>query len=317
MATSPIRVTARWRSKVMNGALREDSRPNRMFDLSLVICTRNRAAKLAQTLKRVLAMRTQLKWELIVVDNESTDGTSAVVAECSAASHHPVLIITKQGRGVSCAKNAGWRSTRSPIVACIDDDCYPAENYLDSIYECFSKDPKLGFVGGRILLYDSTDRRITIQESLEPLSFPPDSFIRHGVIQGANVAYRRAALSQVGGFDPWFGAGAIYSGDETELMARISAAGWNGAYDPKPVVYHHHGRKTASDEWRLMRWYDRGRGAYYAKCILNKRMRNVYIKNWFLARQHHSWRTTALELVAGLDYVARACMAGRLLGGQG
>jgi len=260
-------------------------------------------------------MQSQLEWELVVVDNGSTDRTSAVVAEVAAACDHPVQMIINHGRGVSSAKNAGWRSTRSAVAVCIDDDCYPQEDYLDSIFECFANDAKLGFVGGRILLHDPTDLRITIQESLERLSFPPGSFIRPGVIQGANIAYRRAALTEVGGFDPWFGAGALYSGDETELMARISAAGWNGAYDPKPVVYHHHGRKTANDEWRLMRWYDRGRGAYYAKCMLNRGMRNVYVKNWLLTRQHHSWRTTALEIVAGLDYVARACMAGRSLKG--
>jgi glycosyltransferase involved in cell wall biosynthesis len=281
------------------------------LDLSVVICTRNRATQLAQTLKRIEALRSQLRWELIVVDNGSTDGTSAVVAGYAAVCDHPMQIILNQGRGVSCAKNAGWQATRSPIVACIDDDCYPEADYLDSIFECFSRDPKLGFVGGRILLHDPTDRRITIQESLEPLSFPPGSFIRHGVIQGANVAYRRAAISEVGGFDPWFGAGALYSGDETELMARISAAGWNGAYDPKPVVYHHHGRKTAKDEWRLMRWYDRGRGAYYAKCMLNREMRKVYLKNWLLTRQHHSWRTTALEIAAGLEYLLRVSVTRR------
>jgi glycosyltransferase involved in cell wall biosynthesis len=286
-----------------------------LFDLSLVICTRNRAAQMAQTLERVSAIQTKLKWELVVVDNGSTDRTSAVVSEFAAACDHPVQTIIKEGRGVSSAKNAGWRSARSAIVVCIDDDCYPEKDYLDAIFECFSNDPKLGFVGGRILLHDPTDRRITIQESLEPLSFPPASFIRPGVIQGANVAYRRAALADVGGFDQWFGAGALYSGDETELLARISAAGWTGAYDPKPVVYHHHGRKTANDEWRLMRWYDRGRGAYYAKCILNRRMRNVYFKNWLLTRRNHSWRTTALEIVAALDYIARACMAGRSLDG--
>jgi hypothetical protein len=55
MTPSLIRATAPWRSKVMNGALREDSRPKRMVDLSLVSCTCNRVAKLAQTLKRVLA----------------------------------------------------------------------------------------------------------------------------------------------------------------------------------------------------------------------------------------------------------------------
>jgi len=220
-------------------------------------------------------------------------------------------MIVQHGLGVSCAKNAGWRSARSAIVACIDDDCYPEEDYLDSIFQCFSNDAKLGFVGGRILLHDPTDRKITIQESLEPFSIPPGSFIRPGSIQGANVAYRRDALTDVGGFDPWFGAGALYSGDETELLARISAAGWKGAYDPKPVVYHHHGRKTIKDEWRLMRWYDRGRGAYYAKCMLNRNMRNVYVRNWLLTRQYHSWRTTTLEIASGLEYVARAFIAGR------
>jgi glycosyltransferase involved in cell wall biosynthesis len=286
-----------------------------LFDLSLLICTRNRAAQLAQTLKRVSAMQSRLKWELIVVDNGSTDRTSAVLAEYAAACSHPAQMIIERGRGVSCAKNAGWRLTRSDIVVSIDDDCYPAEDYLDSIFECFSKDTKLGFVGGRILLHDPTDRRITIQESLEPLSLPPSSFIRPGCIQGANAAYRRAALAEVGGFDPWFGGGALYSGEEAELMARISAAGWYGAYDPKPVVYHHHGRKTANDEWRLRRWYDLGRGAYYAKCMLNRGMRNVYVKNWLVTRRQQSWKATALEIVAGLDYVARACISRRSLNG--
>ena len=94
---------------------------------------------------------------------------------------------------------------------------------------------------------------------------------------------------------------SMYSGDELELIARISAAGWNGAYDPKPVVYHHHGRKTANHERRLRWWYDRGRGAYYAKCILNREMRKVYVKNWLLTQRSNSqsegiwraWRTMA------------------------
>jgi glycosyltransferase involved in cell wall biosynthesis len=286
-----------------------------LFDLSLVICTRNRAAQLAQTLKRLSVLRSELEWELIIVDNESKDKTSAVVEEFAATFDHPVRMIKQEGRGVSVAKNAGWQSARAGIVVCIDDDCYPEADYLDAIYECFAKDPKLGFVGGRILLYDPTDRRITIQESLDPMFFPAGSFIRAGVVQGANIGYRRQAISAAGGFDPWFGAGAFYSGDELELMARISAAGWNGAYDPKPVVYHHHGRKTAEDELRLTRWYDRGRGAYYAKCILNRGMRWIYIKNWLFTRQHESWRRTVKEVLSGLEYVARAYKSGRLLHG--
>jgi glycosyltransferase involved in cell wall biosynthesis len=287
---------------------------DRGWDLSLVICTRNRAAQLAQTLERVLTIRSPLAWELIVTDNGSTDRTSAVVQEYAAACDRPVRLVYEPRRGLSYARNAGWRSAKSAIVAYIDDDCYPAEDHLDAIFACFSTDPALGFVGGRILLHDPNDRRITVQESLERLSFPPDSFLQPGMIQGANFALRKAALAQVGGFDPWFGSGSLFAAEDVELLARISAAGWNGAYDPKPLVYHHHGRKTMGDERRLMRSYDRGRGAYYAKCMLNGGMRRVYVKNWLLTRKYHSWRTSALEIVAGLEYVMRAFVTGRLLG---
>jgi hypothetical protein len=52
-------------------------------------------------------------------------------------------------------------------------------------------------------------------------------------------------------------------------------------------------------------------GAYYAKCILNKGTRQVYVRNWLLTRQYHSWRTSALEIIAGLEYIARAFIASR------
>jgi glycosyltransferase involved in cell wall biosynthesis len=284
---------------------------NRKYDLSLIICTRNRAAQLAETLKRVAKIRSRLFWELIIADNGSTDRTNEVIQEHIAASHRPVRTISTPGRGVSYARNAGWQTAESGIIAYIDDDCYPAEDYLDAVFECFAKNPSLGFVGGRILLHDPSDRRITIQESLERRSFPPKSFISPGVIQGANLAFRRAALKAAGGFDLWFGAGALFTGEEAELLARISAAGWSGAYDPGPLVYHHHGRKTASAERRLAWSYDRGRGAYYAKCILNNGMRRLYIRNWLLTRRYHSWRTSAFEFVSGLEYIGRAFISGR------
>src|SRR5712671_1627627 len=80
MATCRKLGTRPWKGKDLRNALREDSMINSLFDLSLVICTRNRAAQLAETLKWVSAMRSRLRWELIVVDNGSTDRTSAVVA---------------------------------------------------------------------------------------------------------------------------------------------------------------------------------------------------------------------------------------------
>ena len=153
------------------------------------------------------------------------------------------------------------------IVAYLDDDCYPAEDFLDAVVECFAETPDLGFIGGRILLYDQTDLRMTIQESLTRVSLAP-KLCPPGIIQGANSAFRRASLAEVDGFDPRFGgAKGQFLAEELDVAARISAAGWHGAYDPRPLVYHHHGRKTRSEEWRLMRVYQRGIGGFYAKCF--------------------------------------------------
>src|SRR5260370_16167238 len=187
------------------------------------------------------------------------------VRDFAPSARCPVQIICRRGRGVSYARNAGWQAAAAAIVAYIDDDCYPAENYLDAVFECFIRDPRLGFVGGRILLHDPRDRRIPIQEAMEPQLFGSNSFIRPAVIQGANLALRRAALSQVGGFDPWFGAGALFTGEDAELLARISAAGWGGGFDPKPVGFPHHGRKRAPDQRFLVPAYYRGRGAHYGQ----------------------------------------------------
>ena len=74
------------------------------------------------------------------------------------------------GVGQGNARNAGWKSAHAKIVAYLDDDCYPADDFLDSVVECFAEAPNLGFISGRILLYDQTDRRMTIQESVTRVS---------------------------------------------------------------------------------------------------------------------------------------------------
>src|SRR5262245_7296296 len=103
-------------------------------DVSLVICTRHRADQQAQALNLVLTIRSRLNWELVVADNGSIDRTSAVVREFAEACDRRVRLIYKPGRGVSYARNAGWQSARSDIVAYIDDDCYPEASFLDAIF---------------------------------------------------------------------------------------------------------------------------------------------------------------------------------------
>ena len=282
--------------------------------LSLIISTRNRASSLSRTLKSLGRLRTALTWELVIVDNESSDDTQAILKDFAATFRGAIQLVSEPRRGLANARNAGCRAAGSPIYVFTDDDCYPSPEYLNAMSLCFSEDSGLGFVGGRILPWSNDSCRITIQESADRAIFAPFSFIPAGVIQGANFACRRAAIQAVGGFDPRFGSGSLFSAEEIELLARISAAGWKGAYDPRPVVYHDHGRKKGWDEWRIMRSYDRGRGGYYAKCVLNKGMRTTYLLNWWRMIRKQSWKTSALELVSGLEFIIRAALRGKSLG---
>ena len=279
--------------------------------LSLIVSTRNRSRSLTRTLESLRKLRTCLSWELVIIDNGSSDDTQLTIKRFLATFSGKVHLVSEPKRGLANAHNAGFRQARSPICVFVDDDCYPSEDYLDAISLCFAEDPSIGFIGGRILPWRDDDCEVAIQKSTKRVPFAPYSFIPTGVIHGANFACRRDAIEAVEGFDARFGPGAsFFNAEEVELLARISAAGWAGAYDPRPLVYHDHGRKHGWDEWRIMRSYERGRGGYYAKCLLNRTMRAIYLSNWWKGLRNQSWNASVLEFVSGVEFIIRAMLAG-------
>jgi glycosyltransferase involved in cell wall biosynthesis len=270
--------------------------------LSLVICTRNRASQLTDTLRSVTRLQYSAPWELVVVDNASNDETQNVIK--SFREGLPIKTVIEPHAGLGRARNRGWAMSRGDIVAFTDDDCYPAPDFLSSVLLCFGEDPRLGFIGGRILLHDPEDEPVTIQERACRLEILPGEFMAPGLIQGANLACRRAALESVGGFDERFGAGAFFACEDIDVVARMSARGWHGAYDPRPLVYHHHRRK-ADAAVALMKLYDRARGAYYVKCILNPKLRKLYLWKWCKILLGQPYRKTARELAAAAEFLVR------------
>jgi glycosyltransferase involved in cell wall biosynthesis len=272
-----------------------------MMDLSIVIATRDRAAFLPATLESLRRLRSRSKWEVIFVDNASTDATMQVLEAFRRSCGIPVRVLSEPRPGAGRARNAGWRAATGPIIGFIDDDCYPAPDYVDEVQKCFLA-REVGFIGGRVLLHDPTDLRITIQEGTEPVLLPAGKFIFAGLLQGANWAVRRVALEEVGGFDPNLGPGTPFVCEEVELQARLSAAGWMGAFEPGPLVYHHHRRKSRSDLGALQRTYDLGRGAYYAKCLLDPRLRARYAKQWLYTMPSGPLSRVVRELRAAAHY---------------
>ena len=226
-----------------------DQQSNRM-DLSLIISTRDRCQQLARCLQSLRSLVFERPWELIVVDNGSTDTTSTVISDFIRNSGLRSVHVLEARSGKSVALNTALKLAQGSILAFTDDDCYPAPDFLHRTW-CAFADPAIGYVTGRIMLHDPRDHGITINESTEALVFAPRSFIHAGAVIGANMAFRREVLVQIGGFDTSFGPGApLRAAEDCETAARASAMGFKGEYRPEVVVRHHHGRK-ASDAGKL------------------------------------------------------------------
>jgi glycosyltransferase involved in cell wall biosynthesis len=249
-------------------------------DISLVVCTRNRAAQLVEALESFARIQCHLPWELVIVDNGSTDDTPAVLSDFKARFNGSLTLVTAKRPGLGHARNVGWRAARGDIVAFTDDDCYPEPDYLTQVAHCLA-DPRFGFVGGRVLLHDPLDYPITIQLSTTRREFRPRAFIPPGSIHGANFSFRRAALEKIGGFDERLGAGTnLYCAEDADALARVCAFGWWGVYDPGPTVRHHHRRRDLAEIARIREGHSVGTGALFFKCVVNWRISAPYLIRW-------------------------------------
>lgn len=269
--------------------------------ISLVVCTRNRESQLALALEAFARIDFPGPWELVLVNNASTDSTQQRLEEFRSQGSCQVRIIEEAMPGLGTARNSGSLAATGEIVAFTDDDCYPAPDFLTQVVACFESRSNLGFLGGSILLHDPTDYPITIQTKADMVEIPASSFIPAGLVQGANLAVRKSALVQAQGFDERFGAGRPFPCEDVDLIARISVNGWTGLYSPAPLVYHHHQRKEIH-AIELRKLYDKGRGAYYAKCLLHSKLRFIYLRSWISKIRWQPNDVSIREIKAALHF---------------
>jgi glycosyltransferase involved in cell wall biosynthesis len=237
------------------------------MDISLIISTRDRCQKLGRCLQSIRRITFERPWELILVDNGSVDETASVARQFFDSAGVSGAYVFEPRLGKSNALNTAIEIAQGQILAFTDDDCYPAPDFLSRVWSAFD-DPSLGYITGRILDHDPTDcSRLDHDRGQTPLTFPGRSLVTVGTVQGGNMAFRREVLGSLRGFDPLFGAGAQFAGEDVDAAGRASAMGWKGRYCPEVIVRHHHGRK-ASDVPRLMKFYGIGTGAYHMKLLL-------------------------------------------------
>lgn len=279
--------------------------------VSLIVCTRNRASRLADFFARLAVLEPPRGGcELILVDHGSADTTPAQIKTFASSASFPVQSFRVDVPGLTRAKNLALAQTQGDIIVFTDDDCYPRPDYLRAWVDVF-EERRVGVAGGRVVLYDPTDARVSVKDKENAMDLAPRSFVPVGFIHGANMAVSREVVRTIGGFNPLFGPGTpCAAAEDTEYIARAVWAGWPGRYDPRPVVAHHHGRKPGRDTELYMHGYDYGRGAYYTKFVMDARARNVYLRHWYRITRRQRARRLPRELVGGRRYMVQRIIHG-------
>lgn len=218
--------------------------------ITLLICTRNRRASLARTLESITRCRrpADLEWEVLVVDNGSSDGTAAEIA--AFASRLPIRSVREDIPGLSHARNTGVRHARGEYVLWTDDDVLVDEGWLDAYRRAFLDHPDAAFFGGRVepVLEPPTPAWLTenldlLEHLLAARDFGDAPFaIRDGDERlpfGASFAVR-AREQKAHLYDTDLGVSPTMrrSGEETQLLRALLAEGGTGRWVPDARVSH-------------------------------------------------------------------------------
>jgi glycosyltransferase involved in cell wall biosynthesis len=239
--------------------------------LSITIASYNRAESLLRFLQELShqVVPDGVDWEVVIVDNNSTDGTKSALAPLIEQNPLRYKYLLESRQGKSIALNSGLRAATGEILVFTDDDCIPDPKWLATIAQEFTADPALAVLGGRVELFDKRDRPVTIR------NFPERTLIKSRdqlflFLIGANMSIRRKVLDAVGEFDPFLGPGSRIGAvmEDLDLLYRVFREKFKIVYSPDVLVYHNHGRTTDEQIHALNHRYVVGRGAFYCKHIL-------------------------------------------------
>jgi len=205
------------------------------MDFSVIIAARNMGRTVGECVLATLSQSVPRNlYEVIVVDDGSTDQTAAIARRCG------VRTLSQRSSGLAAARNTGAQAARGDIVVFLDADCVPKLDWLAQMVSPFADSKIVGVKGAyqtnqsgllpRLIQaeWDDTYRRLQENNAID-------------LVDGYSAAYRRDAFLAAGGFDPSFAAAS-----DVELSCRLTKAGHRLVFAPKAAVYHYHGNSLTS-----------------------------------------------------------------------
>jgi glycosyltransferase involved in cell wall biosynthesis len=237
--------------------------------ISAIICTRNRGKYLSHAIRSLAEQDLPVAdYEIIVVDNASTDATARVVSQLAGQISN-LRYLLENNPGLSNARNRGITEASAPIVAFLDDDALAAECWLTAILHAFDSQPQPVGVGGPVEPWWETPRPHWFPESFigchyrnygstaRWYDYPSEQPI------GCNMAFLKQRVLDVGGFN----AALTNYNDETELISRLHEAGGKLYYHPLATVRHLVSSERLALVWQIRRHYQEGKSLALAATL--------------------------------------------------
>lgn len=240
-------------------------------DVSIVLSTYNRSAGVVRALEALLRQSGEdLRYEVIVVDNNSTDNTRGVLDRLIAENPNKLRYVFEARQGLSYGRNAGIVNAKAGIIAFTDDDVQAASDWVYQIKTGFASHEGIEYIGGKVLPQWPGEPPAWLTRShwapLALLDYGDSPFFigtdRRLCLVGANFAFRRRAFEQVGLFNTEFQRvkASVGSLEDHEMLIRLWNRNLRGLYSPKLIVTAEIERERMEKAYHR-RWH-RGHGHF-------------------------------------------------------
>jgi len=217
-------------------------------ELTIAVCTYNRADFLASCLQHLARQQTNHIYEVLVIDNHSTDNTTAVCKDIQA--QFPELqfkYFLETQQGLSFARNLAIEQARGKYLSYLDDDAYAHPNYVQELCQYLDQHPEVMGLGGKITPQYQQQAPNWMSKYLLPLvagldmGHTPKAFSKRKFPIGANMAFRKSVLQELGGFNTELGRKGSFlgSGEEKDLFLRMKKQNLSIFYVPTVQVAHY------------------------------------------------------------------------------
>ncbi len=239
--------------------------------ISVVVCTHNRATLLGQALESLVSQTLNAaRYEIIVVNNCSTDDTPGIVERFKGSRTIPLLrSVDEPALGLGHARNRGWQVAQGEYVAFMDDDARADSHWLEQAVELLEHHAtKPVAVGGQIRPFYIWPKPAWYKDEYEVRSWGPIArrLVAGESFSGSNMIVLKTALHHVNGFDVGLGMRGerVSMGEETVLFQKIWEVMGDQAvmvYAPELIVYHAVGKQKMRPRYHLSRWFVAGQVA--------------------------------------------------------